>query len=81
MNTRDPTGPPAGYRITRTEPALGGGRLQPYRLAEPANYACARCGTVLRSRRLTVIDGDWMQLLCPPCTTLLAPAYERGDGL
>ncbi len=56
-----------------------GGRLRPYRLAEPASYACSRCGTVMRSRRLTVIDGDWLRLLCPPCTTVLAPAYEQAS--
>lgn len=69
--------PPVGYRITRTYPAVGGGRLQPYRLAEPANYACVRCWTACRRRALTVIDGDWLHVLCPSCTKVLAPVYER----
>lgn len=67
--------PPAGYQVTRTEPAVGGGRLQPYRLAAPATFACLRCGDGhALSRRLTVVEGDWLRLLCPLCTTVLAPA-------
>lgn len=79
MNAARQTGPPAGYRIIRTEPTLGRSRLQPYRLAELANYTCSRRGIVMHSRRLTVSDGDRMQLVCLPCTTVLAPAYEQAS--
>jgi hypothetical protein len=72
-----PASRPAAYQITRTYPPLGGGRLQPLRLKDPASYACRRCLGRFRSRALTVIDNDWLQLACPSCTPILAPLYER----
>jgi len=65
-----------GQRILSTEPALAGGRLQPYVLAGEIEFRCFSCTYGRRSRRVAVLDDNERQLVCDDCVGPLAASLE-----
>jgi transcription elongation factor Elf1 len=57
------TEPPS--KTVKTYPPKG--NLQQFRLEQPHEFQCARCGGTKKSRLVTVKDGDWARLLCNGC--------------
>ncbi|RWQ93478.1 hypothetical protein C8Q69DRAFT_473720 [Paecilomyces variotii] len=43
------------------------GSLQQYRLSQSTNFQCTRCKQDKKAKLVTIIDGNWDNLLCNAC--------------